>query len=219
MHGSDIEYVRRVVEETDYTVLDATYNLAPEHPYPAAIHDAEDVIKWVLARPQEFDVSRGSIPASSAGGTLALISSGELFLKSIFRHLIVIYPPTDFSKDPKDEGAPDTSGKPLPDWMASFFANCYLPAGIDGKQPTVCPAFSRLENVPDNVTITTCACDNLCMEGEAVAQRISDMPGKHCSQLRMEKCNHAWDKSTKRGTEQEEAKRVAYDLAIETLRR
>jgi hypothetical protein len=72
---------------------------------------------------------------------LALISSGELFLKSTFRHLIAIYPPTDFSKDPKDKKAPGTSGKPRPDWMASFFGNCYMPPGIDRKQPTSLPSF------------------------------------------------------------------------------
>ncbi|EXJ86755.1 hypothetical protein A1O3_03709 [Capronia epimyces CBS 606.96] len=219
MHGSDEEFARCVVQGTDFTVLDATYRLAPEHPYPAAVHDAEDVVRWVLARPQEFDLSRVSISGFSAGGTLALVTSGEVFPKSTFRHLIAIYSPADFSRAPQTKKAPDPTGQPLPDWLATFFNNCYLPPGIDRKQPTVSPFFSRMENVPDEIVIITCAGDNLCGEAESVAQRLSDMPGKHVSLRRMEKCNHAWDKSTKPGSVQEQAKHAAYDLAIETLRR
>jgi len=219
MHGSDDEFVRRVAKETDCTVLDATYRLAPEYPYPAAVHDAEDVIKWVLARPEQFDLSRLSISGFSAGGTLALVASSQSFPKETFRHLITFYPPSDFETLPSMKVAPDSSGTPLPDWMATIFTDSYAPPGVDRKDPKVSPCFSPPEDFPNDVVMITCACDNLCPESEELAQKIAAVPEKHVVCRRMEKCNHAWDKSTKPGTEGEKAKNDAYDLAIETLRR
>ncbi|KAJ5090913.1 hypothetical protein N7532_009597 [Penicillium argentinense] len=41
--GSDDEFCQFVADKTNYTVIDAQYRLAPEHPFPAAFYDAEDL--------------------------------------------------------------------------------------------------------------------------------------------------------------------------------
>ncbi|KAH8195137.1 hypothetical protein TruAng_010689 [Truncatella angustata] len=55
-HGSGfvIQYLRldalfcsRIAEEAGIVVLDADYRKAPEHPFPCAPQDAEDVLRWV----------------------------------------------------------------------------------------------------------------------------------------------------------------------------
>ena len=51
-------------------VLLAEYRLAPEHPWPAAVDDAETVWRWMLD--QGLDASRGAIAGDSAGGGLTL---------------------------------------------------------------------------------------------------------------------------------------------------
>lgn len=43
--GNDDEYCRYVADRTDYIVIHVQYRLAPEHPFPAAFQDAEDVVK------------------------------------------------------------------------------------------------------------------------------------------------------------------------------
>ena len=72
LHGSDDIFCRRVAAETHYTVLDIEYRLAPEHPFPAAPHDAADALKYVLSRPDLYDNSRIAVSGFSAGGNLAL---------------------------------------------------------------------------------------------------------------------------------------------------
>lgn len=101
LHGSDNDFAHRIVRDTDYSVLDVAYRLAPEHPYPAAPEDAEDAIRWVLANPQDFNSSRVAVSGFSAGGNLALVACSALLPKETFKHVIAVYPPTDLEKHPK----------------------------------------------------------------------------------------------------------------------
>lgn len=78
-HGTDDEYALRVTMDTPYTVLDVEYRLAPEDPFPAATNDAEDVVKWVLSRSEQFDLKHVSVSGFSAGGNLALGLAGHIF--------------------------------------------------------------------------------------------------------------------------------------------
>lgn len=65
--------------------------------------------------------------------------------------------------------------------------------------------------------VITCALDNLCLDAEALAEKIK-AAGKHLVHRRMAECDHAWDKQYKPGTVQEKAKDDVYDLAVEMLR-
>lgn len=60
-------------------VVTVGYRLAPEHPYPAAIEDAVDALKWAYsaegARTLNVDNTRISIGGTSAGGNLAAVLS------------------------------------------------------------------------------------------------------------------------------------------------
>lgn len=218
LHGSDDEFARYVARETgNYTVLDVGYRLAPEHPYPAAVNDAEDAIKWVLSKPDLFDLSKLSLSGFSAGGNLALVASSALFPKQTFDNAIAIYPPTDLAKDPSTKTPPDTSGKPIPSWLCNIFDDAYMPPGVDRKGPTVSPFYTDGERFPDKLLIITCACDSLCLETEALADKIRAVPGKSVVSKRMDGCNHAWDKSCNPGSMQEKAKNDAYNLVVKTL--
>ncbi|CAO2649235.1 Nn.00g066200.m01.CDS01 [Neocucurbitaria sp. VM-36] len=217
MHGSDDEYALRVSKDTPYTVLDVKYRLAPEDPFPAAPNDAQDVVKWVLARPEQFDRERVSVSGFSAGGNLALGLAGHTFPQGTFRHALLFYPPVDLATDPSTKVAPDTSGKPIPAEIAKIFNACYAPSPpLDRTQPLLSPAFISGNKFPDKVLVITCACDTLCLEAEVLAEKVK-ATGKSVVHRRLANCNHAWDKEYQRGTVQEKAKDDAYDLAVEML--
>ncbi|GAB7354793.1 hypothetical protein MBLNU459_g5186t1 [Dothideomycetes sp. NU459] len=217
MHGSDHKFCRLICRETDYTVLDVQYRLAPEHPFPAAFNDVEDSVNWVLKQPNTYDLQRVAISGFSAGGNLALAAASTAFPKGTFRSLLAMYPPSNLSIDPGQKSAPDLSGTPLPDSLARTFDKCYIPVTVDKKDPRVSPFFAPMENLPSNVLVVTAACDNLCLETEALAARI-ESTGRNVVRYRGEKCDHGWDKKAQPGTVQAEARDHAYALAVEMLR-
>ncbi|KAF1353307.1 Alpha/Beta hydrolase protein [Delphinella strobiligena] len=218
MHGQDEDFCRKIAKETDNIVLDIQYSLAPEHPFPAAINDAEDVIDWVLGQPEKYDVSQISLSGFSAGANLALVQSGITFPKDTFRSLICFYPPCDLSVHPDEKATrtPDTSALSIPSAMEFIFNESYMPFGADPKDPRISPLYASVDKYPQNVLMITCARDSLCLEGEALAAKIEEAGGRSVIRRRMDECGHAWDKSAK-GLVEEQARDEAYELAVQML--
>ncbi|OJJ03426.1 hypothetical protein ASPVEDRAFT_42903 [Aspergillus versicolor CBS 583.65] len=221
-HGSDDYFCRLVADEANYTVLDIQYRLGPECPFPAAPNDAEDVVKYILSRPSEFDPTHLSLSGFSAGGNLALgVAIAGTFPKGVFRSLLLFYPPTNFTIDPSLKMAPDPSGAPIPANVARFFNQCYIGAQ-DPRCPLLSPALADVDRLPENVLIITCACDSLAPETESFAQRASEERGRgsfHLVSKRIDGVNHAWDKFTGKGSEGEKKRDEAYAMAIKLLER
>ncbi|KAJ6112003.1 hypothetical protein N7523_008064 [Penicillium sp. IBT 18751x] len=216
MHGSDHEFCRQISEQTKYTVLDVPYRLAPENPFPAAINDVEDAIKYALGRPDEFDLSRLSLSGFSAGGNLALAASATLFPPETFRSVIAFYPALDLSTDAATKVAPDPKGRVIPVPIARLFNRCYVPPTFDARDPRISPKFASLDRFPRRMLMITCEGDSLAPEGEELAEKLQH-EGHYVVSERMNGCNHAWDKRTRAGTPQRQAKARAYKLAVEML--
>ncbi|CAG7939923.1 unnamed protein product [Penicillium nalgiovense] len=215
LHGSDEEFARQVASNTDYTVLDCAYRLAPEDPWPAAVDDVEDVVKWVLSRPTEFLPSRISISGFSAGGNLALVASSTLFPRQ-FEKVLAVYPAVNLFQDGASKAAPDPNGEPIPTWMTDIFTDCYVGQN-NKKDPRISPFFSAPESFPDKCCFVTCARDNLCPEAEDLAMQIKSAPGKLVYHRRMDECGHAFDKTYKLGSTEEKVKDAAYSFLISFL--
>jgi len=68
-HRQCVEFARR----GRCTVISVDYRLAPEHPFPAALDDAEAVLQWVADTGAELgvDARRLAVAGSSAGAALA----------------------------------------------------------------------------------------------------------------------------------------------------
>jgi len=214
MHGEDEEFCRFVTQKTGYTVLDVQYRLAPENPFPAAVEDVEDVVQYVLSRPEAFDPKRIAISGFSAGGNLALVGAA-LLPQDTFKCVLAFYPVTDISIEPAEKKTPDPVFHGMPPSIARLFNECYL-QGTDPKDPRVSPAFADFNTFPKDVMIITCAGDNLAIEAEELAGKIHEA-GKHVVVRRISGVAHAWDKSPKKTEVQQRGVDEAYGLAVEML--
>lgn len=219
LHGSDDVFCRRIASETGHVVLDVQYRLAPEDPFPAAPHDTEDALRYVLARPEEYEASKVSVSGFSAGGNL-VIGASTLFPDKI-RSLLAIYAPTDLAKDPNTKVQADPSGpNKIPAALASLFNECYI-SEEDAKNPLVSPALGDnafLETLPKNILIVTCAYDTLALETEEFADRIEKLKSKNLARKRVLGVGHAWDKGTIPGSEEEEKRDEVYALCVQMLK-
>src|ERR1700722_12291070 len=67
---------RRLSSDTRMRFLSVDYRLAPAHPFPAAINDAVDTIRYVLAHLSEFDEPGAEliVMGDSAGATLMTVA-------------------------------------------------------------------------------------------------------------------------------------------------
>ena len=233
MHGSDEEYCRLISRQTAYTVVDVQYRLAPEHPFPAAYHDAEDALRWVFQQRQQFDRSRVAVSGFSAGGNLALgISSlspatwagdeDEKEKAPRIHATVAFYPVVDLATSPGAKVAPDPRGRPLPKWLMRFFDRCYLRAPFDTRDPRISPFYAEAQGFPGRVLIVTAAGDSLAEEAEAlgrkIRERVDDGEGESRVVVqRMQGCNHGWDKEAGPGSVGEDAKDKAYAMAVALL--
>ena len=73
----------RLARVTGLPVFAADYRLAPEHPFPAALDDAEAVTRWAADSPAllGFEVTGLITCGDSAGGNLALVVGQQLALR------------------------------------------------------------------------------------------------------------------------------------------
>jgi acetyl esterase len=73
-------FCRLLADRTDLPVLAVDYRLAPEHPFPAAVDDAEAVARWVASGPAVLGRAVSGIVTcgDSAGGHLAILVAQQL---------------------------------------------------------------------------------------------------------------------------------------------
>ena len=80
-------------------IVSVDYRLAPEHPFPAALNDAYDVLLWLAREAGQLGGNKDniSIGGSSAGGTIAAsLAQYTRDRKEVtIRHQYLIYPPMD----------------------------------------------------------------------------------------------------------------------------
>lgn len=216
-HGSDDTFCREVSLRTAHTVLDIQYRLSPEHPFPAPVHDTEDVVNWVLSQPAKYDARRVSISGFSAGGNLALVACSCLFPRDTFNSVLAFYPSTAPYIDPGTLTVPQTGGRPLPVPLLRFFRKCYMQGDIDARDPRISPALADPARFPGRVLVITAGYDNLAGHAEKLVERLREDENRVVVHERMDRCNHGWDKFARKGSREWELKVRAYEMAVQML--
>lgn len=168
---------RELAAASGATVLSVDYRLAPEHPFPAAVHDAVDATVAIAtgAGGTDLDPARVVVGGDSAGGHLATVASRQL------RDLggpmpaaqVLVYPLTDLSpgaghRSRERNGTGYLLTSPLIDW----FADQWVPDPALRSDPRVSPLLARdLSGLPPAL-ILTAEYDPLCDEGHAYATAL-----------------------------------------------
>ena len=91
---------RQLANASGAVCLSVDYRLAPEHPYPAAVHDARSAVAWAAdagARQLGTDPARVVVGGDSAGANLAAVVARHE--RAAVRAQLLVYPALDAAMD------------------------------------------------------------------------------------------------------------------------
>lgn len=125
-----LNMIAQFAEQTATQVFAPDYRLAPEHPYPAALHDINSTITWLQAHAVDFNVDPARIVmfGQSAGGNLVTsiaLKARDEGLNPPIAALVLRYPMLDdrTQMDPSDPRFPFLTWSPSSNALAW---NAYL---------------------------------------------------------------------------------------------
>jgi len=180
-------------------VISVEYAKSPRYPYPHALLQLYEVLKWALAPAAEeilgvsIDPARVAVMGNSAGGNLTAslslllsFTSGPCVafrqgLPPNFRQVlqVLVYPSVDLSRGyDKRFGDSDkeTQASSLPCWAATMMEASYLPPYIDKSQVFVSPLSAEISLLkslkPPSAIVVTAGKDCLKLEGRKYVENI-----------------------------------------------
>lgn len=162
-------------------VVNVDYRLAPEHPYPAAIEDVVDILKWVSseAAVQRLGINQKKIAigGASAGANLATVGAlmaAELSIQLSMQLLVV--PVTDNSATLETfwSSHPHAAGLTPP--RMTWYRDLYLKNVTDVKHWRISPLYASKETIARSpkTWIAIAGEDMLSTEGLAYADKLRD---------------------------------------------
>lgn len=170
---------RIIANESGCAVISVNYRKSPEHPFPAAVHDAINALQWITSRAPSLDVDahRIAIGGDSAGGNLATVAAMAVHAAGgcRFAWQLLLYP---IVARPAATGSYVTYGRGYSltaDAMRWFFAK-YAPANLVLSEPDwwLTPVTAlNLAGLPETLVIVA-GCDPLRDEGIDYARRLAD---------------------------------------------
>lgn len=171
---NDELFCRQILNRVGGCTVDIEYHLAPDYPFPMALHESYDVTKWAIDHAAELgaDPDKLVIIGHSSGGNLTagiclLAKERQDFVPEL---AIFDYPPMDLYTNPADK---KYRGGPPPE-VAELY-NLYYCDRAFQKDLLVSPVFAALEQLkgfPASLVITA-EHDTLCIEGEEFALHLA----------------------------------------------
>lgn len=155
----------------DVWLLD--YRLAPEHPFPAALEDAEDALLHLAGT-----VSAALpliVAGDSAGGNLAAVVALTLRHEIAIAMQLLLYPVTDCGPGCEDRDSYRRYGRGFAldtrdiHWFLGHYAT-----GQDLADPRISPLRTADLRGAPSAWIATAGCDVLCDEAAAYARRLHE---------------------------------------------
>ncbi|MBL8447157.1 MAG: alpha/beta hydrolase [Zoogloeaceae bacterium] len=170
---------RELANLSHCAVVSVEYRLAPEHPFPAAIHDALLALDWVTDNADllSIDPAKVALGGDSAGGNLAIVTALQARDRGgpALRHLLLVYPSTEMiSNRPSRSTYGD--GYFLDRESLVWFYSRYLPQGNTDDWRASPMLASSLAGLPP-MTLLTAGCDPLTDDCLAFAERVRQEGG------------------------------------------
>jgi acetyl esterase/lipase len=159
-------------------IVAVDYRLAPEHPFPAAVEDAREALRWAYANAACFgaDESRIGVGGDSAGGNLAAVVSRLAARDGGPAPVLqlLIYPATDFTSRHRSRQL-FGEGFLLSDTEMDWFEANYLGANSPhASDPRASPLLADDLSGLAPALVVTAAFDPLRDEGEEYAKALSE---------------------------------------------
>ncbi|KAG4277677.1 hypothetical protein FPRO04_14055 [Fusarium proliferatum] len=197
---TDGEHIdRNLCDKVGMIVVSVDYAKAPRYPYPHALLQLYEVLKWALSPTAEellgvrVDASRVAVMGNSAGGNLTASLSLLLSftngpcaafrqaLPANFRQClqILLYPSLDLSRDYGErfgDTDQEVQARSLPVWAVSMMEASYLPPYIDKTQIFVAPLNADVPLIkslaPPSAVILTAGQDCLKREAQLYSEKL-----------------------------------------------
>ncbi|MDV6011310.1 alpha/beta hydrolase [Haloechinothrix sp. LS1_15] len=167
---------RLLAKHAGVRVLSVDYRLAPEHPFPAAVHDAIDAFDYAREHAEELEIdpTRIAVGGDSAGGNLSAVVAHQTTRRGgpspAFQ--VLIYPVTDVTRQSPSREL-FTEGFFLTRADIDWFERNYIPEGTDLADDRLSVLRAQdLSGLPP-AFITTAGFDPLRDEGEAYASALA----------------------------------------------
>ena len=169
-----------IAAELQAKLVAVDYRLAPEHPFPAAVHDARSAFAWTVKQAPQWGLrpDRVAVAGDSAGANLAAVVSavGESPADGSLDPCrpsgqLLFYPVIDAERQTRSyelfaEGFGLTRG------MMDWFYDCYCDPEQDLLDPRISPiAATDFKNLPPTV-LSLAGFDVLRDEGLAYAEAL-----------------------------------------------
>ena len=189
-------FTARLAIDSGLAVLSVDYRLAPEHPYPAPVHDAIAALTFAAEKGHALI---GSAPGKlvvmgdSAGATLATVAARHHRDRPGLRPVdlqVLAYPVTGAGFDTPSY-AEFSEGFLLTARDMRWFWQHYCPSEELRAHPDATPNSAGELGGMGKVLVLTAECDPLRDEGEAYASRLA-LAGSACELVRCEGLVHGF---------------------------
>ncbi|OBH87158.1 alpha/beta hydrolase [Mycobacterium sp. E2989] len=166
---------RYLAHHAGVRVLSIEYRRAPEHPFPAAVHDAIAAFEYALASAAELGAApdRIAVGGDSAGGNLAAVTTQHAAQRGggIPAFQLLMYPPTDLAARRRSHDLFADGCSTFTDRNLRWALGNYVPPAVDRSDPRLSPLRGDVTQLPP-AYVASAGFDPLRDDAVAYADRL-----------------------------------------------